>query len=647
MKKNIGKNTLGDNKKMEIDLRTYNRSTHNLGYIWRNTQSVGTLVPFMTEIALPGDKFDIELDASVLTHPTVGPLFGSFKLQCDIFTAPIRLYHGWLHNNKLNIGLNMEQVKLPQMQVTLNTTSDRADTDEFCQINPSALLSYLGLRGWGTANDNNRQASRNAIPLLAYWDIFKNYYANKQEENAYVIGGVPLAKIVIKRGSTTIHTVMTEKLPSNYVFTVNDVIEIYPGQGTSTPPAIILFWKGTDNQLKPIPITEWATTEQNVGYTSYKIVTIPEWYKGPIFDAGFIRTMSILPKLFPFPLKNLDDMREKILYHNNATPFMLDKNSQFPYGGNFNRAGTDGKLLTSMPQYGLAVKTYNSDLFNNWINTDWIDGTNGINAISAVSTNGGSFTIDALNVAKKVYEMLNRVAVSGGSYNDWCETIYSGRYGNYTESPMFEGGMSQEIVFQEVISNAATADEPLGTLAGRGRLMEGKRGGKIAVKVDEPSYLMGIVSITPRIDYNQGNRFDTTLKTLNDLHKPQLDGIGFQDLVTDKMAWWSSFLVNNNEIQHKSVGKQPAWIDYMSNYNRTCGNFAIRDNEGFMVLNRMYERAAANKDFNITDLTTYIDPKKFNYIFADTDLSAMNYWVQIKVDMKVRRLISAKEIPNL
>ena len=25
---------------------------------------------------------------------------------------------------------------------------------------------------------------------LAYWDIFKNYYANKQEENAYVITGI-------------------------------------------------------------------------------------------------------------------------------------------------------------------------------------------------------------------------------------------------------------------------------------------------------------------------------------------------------------------------------------------------------------------------------------------------------------------------
>ena len=42
VQKNIGKNTIGDNKKMEVNLRTYNRSTHNLSTVIRNTQSVGT-----------------------------------------------------------------------------------------------------------------------------------------------------------------------------------------------------------------------------------------------------------------------------------------------------------------------------------------------------------------------------------------------------------------------------------------------------------------------------------------------------------------------------------------------------------------------------------------------------------------------------
>ena len=60
------------------------------------------------------------------------------------------------------------------------------------------------------------------------------------------------------------------------------------------------------------------------------------------------------------------------------------------------------------------------------------------------------------------------------------------------------------------------------------------------VETDEPCYVMGIVSITPRIDYSQGNSWDTTLQTMNDFHKPALDEIGFQDLITDQMAFWDT-----------------------------------------------------------------------------------------------------------
>ena len=51
------------------------------------------------------------------------------------------------------------------------------------------------------------------------------------------------------------------------------------------------------------------------------------------------------------------------------------------------------------------------------------------------------------------------------------------------ETPTFEGGVSQEIVFQEVVSNSASGDEPLGTLAGRGVTTEGQKGGHIRIKV--------------------------------------------------------------------------------------------------------------------------------------------------------------------
>ena len=291
-------------------------------------------------------------------------------------------------------------------------------------------------------------------------------------------------------------------------------------------------------------------------------------------------------------------------------------------------------------------------MFNNWINTEWIDGENGISEITAVSVTNGSFTIDALNLAQKVYNMMNRIAVSGGSYRDWIETVYTSNYIERAETPVYMGGMSDEIIFQEVISQSATEQEPLGSLAGRGRLANSKKGGYLKIKVEEPSYIIGIVSITPRVDYSQGTKWDRSLKTMNDLHKPALDAIGYQDLITSKMAWWDTTYNSSPSPGWKkySAGKQPAWIDYMSNYNRTHGNFAAGMSEEFMVLNRSYEidpNTLAMPQSVIKDLTTYIDPTKYNYIFADTSLDAMNFWVQIGVKWEARRMMSAKVIPNL
>ena len=100
-------------------------------------------------------------------------------------------------------------------------------------------------------------------------------------------------------------------------------------------------------------------------------------------------------------------------------------------------------------------KTYQSDIFNNWINTEWIDGENGINAITAVDVSDGKLELDTLILAKKVYNMLNRIAISGGTYNDWIETVYTTDYVSRSEIPEYQGGMSSEIQFQEVVSNSA------------------------------------------------------------------------------------------------------------------------------------------------------------------------------------------------
>lgn len=158
---------------------------------------------------------------------------------------------------------------------------------------------------------------------------------------------------------------------------------------------------------------------------------------------------------------------------------------------------------------------------------------------------------------------------------------------------------------------------------------------------------MGIVSITPRIDYSQGNSWEVNLTTVDDFHKPGLDGIGFQELIDEKKAWWSTNWNGTAWVQ-TSVGKQPAWLDYMTNFNTTHGDFAIPTNAMFMTLNRRFEaRQSLIPDIQIADNTTYIDPSKYNFIFAQTNLDAQNFWIQIAINATVRRKMSAKLMPNL
>ena len=85
----------------------------------------------------------------------------------------------------------MSQVKLPQIKVTLNSQYDLITTeeDQWNQVNPSWLLAYLGIRGFANMIAvDTKDISKNVLPILAYYDIFKNYYANTQEEDFYVIG---------------------------------------------------------------------------------------------------------------------------------------------------------------------------------------------------------------------------------------------------------------------------------------------------------------------------------------------------------------------------------------------------------------------------------------------------------------------------
>ena len=113
-----------------------------------------------------------------------------------------------------------------------------------------------------------------------------------------------------------------------------------------------------------------------------------------------------------------------------------------------------------------------------------------------------------------------------------------------------------------------------------------------------------------------------------------------------EMAWWDSEWDQPGATwTEKSAGVQPAWTQYMTSVNKTYGSFAEPDNQMFMTLNRRFQWDPDNDQ--IADLTTYIDPAKYNYIFAQQSLDAQNFWTQIGIGLDVTRVMSPKVMPIL
>lgn len=682
MEVTLGGDRLGSGKRQKIELKNYERSTHDLSYIWRSTMSAGTLVPFMVEVGLPGDTFDIDLECEIMTMPTIGPLFGSYKVQLDLFKVDMRLFQGRMHMNKLNTGLKINSIKFPLVELSAEQASGE-DIDN-SQINPSSIFKYLGISGLGAKNEEDpmEQFIRrrfNAIPWLGYWSIYKNYYANKQEEIGMVIHNdlqineytEPEARIKwtpTGSGSQYI-TGLTESTnaptTAELIQLEGSILEITFTTLTELNKDSIYIWRqtlgtgGTSGFVRATEIYTFAEidyTAKKITFSGYVSNNQTQNYLGENVGTFYIDNTpnsmyNTQPRLEQFKLELIDDTEMAILGHlAEATPYVVDElNAQAPYAYAMRyRITEDARLYSKLSsQEGLGVKTYQSDLFNNWISTEWLDGDNGVNAISAVNIVDDKFTIDALNLQKKVYDMLNRIALAGNSYDDWLDATYNHERRRGIEAPIYIGGLSKELVFQEVINQTSSEANPLGQIAGKGVLTNKHKGGSVIARIDEPCYIMGIVSLTPRIDYGQGNMWHVNLKTLDDLHKPGLDEIGFQDLICEQMAWWSTNADVNNNLTFQSAGKQPAWINYMTNVNKIYGNFCIKDNQMYMTLNRRYESVEHNGSTVIKDLTTYIDPTKFNHIFAQTSLDAQNFWVQIGVKNTARRKMSAKVIPNL
>ena len=191
--------------------------------------------------------------------------------------------------------------------------------------NPSSLINYLGYKGTRLKKEFAESApiaiEVNALPYLMYWDIFKNYFANKQENNFYYVGignTVRTFTIGTSDGSHEINIDETTRILISTTVTI---------QANGSSENWEDFWKntlvtleGTANRIKQAYINELATEPTTSTVTLDKLQTTTGAVNAILTKIQNPNQNGI--KLVKAPLENLDKIRDEILATSTVT---LDK----------------------------------------------------------------------------------------------------------------------------------------------------------------------------------------------------------------------------------------------------------------------------------------------------------------------------------
>ena len=235
----------------------------------------------------------------------------------------------------------------------------------------------------------------NAIPYLGYWDVYKNYFANKQEERGFVVhaGNMDNDFDVV---SVIVTTVGSGVANVNITSSAQTVDTDPAGVEAITTCAVTLKWNSGTQEAYGNPTGDveidvngtvftleelfssvvYPTDVSGVGqeyviqcsgYTG--VLGSTDWENQTTTVGNNVEGGLGAPQLTEFNLENIDDMRMDILEAvRDVTAFTVDLNTGAPYGLGLGFVGGDweeGYKLAS--QEGLGIKTYQSDLFNNWI----------------------------------------------------------------------------------------------------------------------------------------------------------------------------------------------------------------------------------------------------------------------------------------
>lgn len=656
-------------------------------------------IPIYGEELISHDKFRIKFATLLQSNALQTPLFGRYKLRVSTFNCPMTNYYGFMDNNtKLSAD---EWDAMPHWTVSpvirglapAGTSFDSNLFDPTVQDNPSYLFA-----------DQYKRFFAAVGPLAQIASVIPYYYGRLfYDRDEY--GSAYGAEHLLRPGSALCESIFVK--PGSLL----DYFGITPSyvyhDGTLVSPSVSLTNSGfsVDGDQK-VFISSSFNRETNVGFSfnahfliayldcvrsylvnkqlSYALYTvtvgnealgksnitvvIPDTGGNVVADNnGFVDPSGQI--LLSIPLSALDeffiwlrsqneprDLFEAV--HDEWLKSLADLSIEEA------REHWSSHILVwlfSLRFGGLFCCTYEADMLQNLL-TD-VEG-----AEAFVDIVDGRFSINEFRLANRKQRRRERVAVSGGRYKDILRALWNAKSRSGVDIPDFINTSSYMIDPRNIVSTADTdvpdvsAGKSLGQMAGNvNQFKAGKYGH--TVRTEDPSQVMMIVSLVPEVMYSDGVDKNLLSTRFSDDYSPQFDQVGFQDVpsivynmlspVVDHVTDGVYFSPNNVETV-KTVGKNVAWMRYLSNVGRVHGHFVRGFDYDSFVLSRDYRPrvpypigSAANPPLLETEPNGYAVPMDYQYPFIIQRSDFPNWFFQIDLDIRATRAIGKNYMPTL
>lgn len=221
-------------------------------------------------------------------------------------------------------------------------------------------------------------------------------------------------------------------------------------------------------------------------------------------------------------------------------------------------------------------------------------------------------TINELRAANALQSLKEAFARYGTRFQEWLKGFWNQNSSDRSQQlPEWLGGFKVPVQISEIEQTSATAstelenaDSPLGTLAGKGMGIGGKK--VFSRHFEEPGVIIGLCFLQPKAVYPTSGIDRFLLKTNNlfDYLTPKMEHLGEQEVYRGEL-----FMSQEPDENKEIFGYQSRYAEYKQIQSKYRGQFA--DVLSFWHLGRQFADAPVlGKDF------VYIDSKTMKRPFA-------------------------------